>query len=52
MLTDARQDIDEVFQVVDQLERLAGEINELETERENRRTQLQSLNEHMEVNNE
>lgn len=52
MLTDARQDIDEVFQVVDQLERLAGEINELETERESRRTQLQSLSEHMEVNNE
>jgi len=52
MLTDARQDIDEVFQVVDQLERLAGEIDELETERESRRTQLQSLSEHMEVNDE
>jgi chromosome segregation ATPase len=52
MLTDARQDIDEVFQVVDQLERLAGEIGELETERESRRTQLQTLSEHMEVNDE
>jgi uncharacterized coiled-coil DUF342 family protein len=52
MLTDARQDIDEVFQVVDQLERLAGEIDELETERESRRTQLRSLSEHMEVNDE
>lgn len=52
MLTDARQDIDEVFQVVDRLERLANEIDELESERESRRTQLQSLSEHMEVNDE
>lgn len=52
MLTDSRQDIDEVFQVVDQLERLAGEIDKLEKERDSRRAQLQSLSEHMEANNE
>lgn len=52
MLLNARQDIDDVLAKIEQLEQFADDIGELEAKRDDRRSQLRTLREQMELDNE
>lgn len=52
MLLNAEREMDGVFAKIGRLEQFAAEIEELEAERDSRRSQLHSLSEQMEVDNE